>query len=63
VPHKSSIFLNFVHFICSILEEKGNPLASLDSTVEDIKEELSDDNLDITSCHKGNVCVKGCNHL
>jgi hypothetical protein len=54
---KCKIFLIFVHFICSILEEKGNLLAPLDSTVEDIKEEFSDDDFDVTSAHKGNVSV------
>jgi hypothetical protein len=59
---KLNIFLIFIRLICSILEEDGTSLASLDSTVEDIKEEFSDDDFDV-SFHKGNVSVMNCKHL
>jgi hypothetical protein len=59
---KFNIFLISICFICSVLEEDGTPLASLDSTVEDIKEEFSDDDFDV-SFHKGNVSVMNYKHL
>jgi hypothetical protein len=42
--------------VFSILEETGNPPASLDSTAEDVEERFSDDDFDIRpSLCKGNV--------